>query len=100
MDEGFDRNLQAALETRPVIEQAKGVLMVLRGGSPDQAFEELSYASQKHNIKLYSLATGLIDCVCGRPVGDEAAKAALEAQWGNLLPRRSRPRRIESRESA
>ena len=43
--------LQARLETMPVIEQAKGILMAQsRCGSDDEAFDLLRRASQRSNI--------------------------------------------------
>jgi AmiR/NasT family two-component response regulator len=58
MEGEFSKDLQAALKTRPVIEQAKGVLIGLRGSTPDQAFAELQLVSQTHNLKLNALASG------------------------------------------
>ncbi len=45
-------NLQAALETRAVIEQAKGVLIERYKVTPDQAFRLLAVASMNANRKL------------------------------------------------
>ena len=50
------QNLQAALEHRDVIGQAKGVLMARQGLTADQAFDELRRASQRHNMKLHEIA--------------------------------------------
>jgi GAF domain-containing protein len=58
--EATSRQLQAALESRAVIEQAKGFLVATLGGTPDEAFELLRRASQKQNRKLRDLAVELI----------------------------------------
>ncbi|WP_375487095.1 GAF and ANTAR domain-containing protein [uncultured Jatrophihabitans sp.] len=49
-------NLRQALVNRDVIGQAKGVLMVSRKITADQAFELLSQASQRTNQKLVRIA--------------------------------------------
>jgi ANTAR domain len=87
MSDEFAKDLQAALGTRPVIEQAKGVLIGLRGDTPEQAFAELRHASQTHNVKLHVLASALVDAVGGRRVTDLALEHALLNEWGNLLTR-------------
>ena len=55
--------LRAAMESRAVIEQAKGIIMqVLRCG-PDEAFEILRQQSQHENHKLREIAWELVDRV-------------------------------------
>lgn len=54
------RNLQIAMESRAVIEQAKGVLMAQRGVDGDAAFEILRDASQRYNRKLREIAVGIV----------------------------------------
>lgn len=53
-------NLQAALETRAEIEQAKGVLMERYKLTPDHAFRLLAVASMNANRKLRSVAEDLV----------------------------------------
>jgi len=53
--------LQARLETMPVIEQAKGILMAQYRCSPDEAFELLRRASQRANIKVSDLAAQIVE---------------------------------------
>lgn len=55
------RNLQVAMETRAVIEQAKGVLMAQRRVDADGAFEILRDASQRYNRKLRDIAVGIVE---------------------------------------
>jgi GAF domain-containing protein len=53
-------HLREALESRDVIGQAKGILMVRRGCTPDVAFEALRKVSQHRNIKLRSVAEQVV----------------------------------------
>jgi AmiR/NasT family two-component response regulator len=53
--------LRAMLETMPVIEQAKGILMARCHCGPDEAFDLLRQASQRANIKVHVLARRLVE---------------------------------------
>jgi GAF domain-containing protein len=53
-------NLQAALETRGVIDQAKGILMDRHKLTADQAFQALAQMSMKTNRKLHAVAEDLV----------------------------------------
>jgi GAF domain-containing protein len=53
-------NLQAALETRGVIDQAKGILMNRHKLTADQAFQALAQMSMKTNRKLHAIADDLV----------------------------------------
>jgi GAF domain-containing protein len=53
-------NLQAALATRGVIDQAKGILMDRHKLTADQAFQVLAQMSMKTNRKLYAIADELV----------------------------------------
>jgi GAF domain-containing protein len=66
----FDQamNMRIAMESRAVIEQAKGVLMAQRHVDADQAFEILREASQRYNRKLRDIAFGIVESTAtGRP---------------------------------
>ena len=52
--------MQAAMASRAVIEQAKGILMERRKYTEDQAFTALTRASQNTNIKLRDVADELV----------------------------------------
>jgi len=54
------RNMRVAMESRAVIEQAKGVLMAQRHVDAEQAFEILREASQRYNRKLRDIALGIV----------------------------------------
>src|SRR3954447_19287546 len=91
MDDAFSEQVEAALQTRPVIEQAKGVLVALRGATPEQAFAELSHVSQRHNVKLQRLAAALTRAASGRPIPDLESEDAVLSAWGSLLCRYPHP---------
>jgi GAF domain-containing protein len=55
------RNMGLAMQSRAVIEQAKGVLMAQRHVDAEQAFEILRDASQRYNRKLRDIATGIVE---------------------------------------
>jgi GAF domain-containing protein len=55
------RQLQQAMESRAVIEQAKGILMAAQRCSPDAAFNILVRASQNQNRKLRAIASEIVD---------------------------------------
>lgn len=61
--------LQQAMDSRAVIEQAKGVLMATFAIDADQAFDQLRRASQVENRKLRVIAADVVAAaVAGRPV--------------------------------
>jgi GAF domain-containing protein len=55
------QSLERALETRGVIDQAKGILMARTGADADQAFESLRRASQRSNRKVFDLAQEIVE---------------------------------------
>ena len=60
------QQLEVALESRAVIEQAKGILMAQRDCSDDEAFDMLRRASQRENIKLREVAQRIVTSVSAR----------------------------------
>jgi GAF domain-containing protein len=54
------RHMRLAMDSRAVIEQAKGVLMAQRHIDADQAFDVLRDASQRYNRKLRDIAAGIV----------------------------------------
>ncbi|MEJ5868395.1 ANTAR domain-containing protein [Pseudokineococcus sp. 5B2Z-1] len=58
--------LQEAMRSRAVIEQAKGVLMAVHEVDADEAFTLLAAESQRTNTKLRVLAAGLVARAQGR----------------------------------
>jgi transcriptional regulator with GAF, ATPase, and Fis domain len=61
-------NLQTALASRAVIEQAKGIIVAEHGVTPEVAFKRLSALSQNSNRKLREIAA---DVVAGRVRDDQ-----------------------------
>lgn len=61
-DSAFAR-MQARLETMPVIEQAKGILMAQNRCGPQQAFDLLRRASQSANLRVSVLAAQIVEHV-------------------------------------
>lgn len=55
------QHLQAAMESRAVIEQAKGIIIGERRCSPDEAFRVLTKVSQDSNRKVRDVAAALVD---------------------------------------
>ncbi|HEY7325356.1 MAG TPA: GAF and ANTAR domain-containing protein [Streptosporangiaceae bacterium] len=54
-------NLQIALTSRAVIEQAKGILVAEYGYTPDIAFKRLSVMSQNSNRRVREIAADVVD---------------------------------------
>ncbi len=86
-DEQFERRLKAALKTRPIIDQAKGVLVGVQCESPEAAFAELKYVSERHNLKLSKVAAALVEYAAGHDVEDPELAALVHQQWGNRVTR-------------
>lgn len=53
--------LQGALNSRIVIEQAKGVIVAKSGVTPDEAFEMLRDNARNHRAKLHEVAAGVVE---------------------------------------
>ncbi|MGY1779910.1 ANTAR domain-containing protein [Geodermatophilus sp. SYSU D01036] len=61
--EELSRHLRRAMQSRAVIEQAKGVLMGRHGCTGDEAFAMLASQSQRRNRKLREVAAELVAAV-------------------------------------
>jgi hypothetical protein len=59
-DSAFAR-LAARLDSQPIIEQAKGILMAQVGCTPDEAFRMLRAASQRTNVRVRDLADDIVN---------------------------------------
>ena len=57
---GLVQHLEEALKNRPVIEQAKGMIMAREGVTADEAFDVLRRASQRQNRKLRDIAVEIV----------------------------------------
>ncbi|MDO0925291.1 GAF and ANTAR domain-containing protein [Streptomyces sp. TG1A-8] len=69
----FAKDLQAAMESRTLIDQAIGVIMGRRRCTADEAFGLLRTASQHRNVKLRDLCRELVTSVGGGPPSDGGA---------------------------
>jgi GAF domain-containing protein len=69
----FAAGLERAMESRAVIEQAKGILIARSGCDATEAFSELVRRSQRTNLKLARVAAQLVD----------EARAARDPRAGN-----------------
>uniref|UniRef100_A0AAU2VEA0 ANTAR domain-containing protein n=1 Tax=Streptomyces sp. NBC_00003 TaxID=2903608 RepID=A0AAU2VEA0_9ACTN len=71
--------LRQALQTRPVIDMARGVLMASYQLTPDQAWHVLVDVSQHTNTKLHHLAQSLLGTVQGPPLPAPVRKALRQS---------------------
>ncbi|MEU3628665.1 hypothetical protein BS329_09275 [Amycolatopsis coloradensis] len=71
--------LRRALATQPAIEQAKGMLMLVRQWTPDEAFAALRAISQHNNVKLHDVATVVV------AVGSEGASGSIDGVIGAVV---------------
>jgi GAF domain-containing protein len=69
----------AQLDTMPVIEQAKSVLMAQHGCDPEEAFDLLRQGSQRFNVPVRVLAARVIHRA--QPMGPQAAQVLQETLW-------------------
>jgi hypothetical protein len=81
------KQLRAALCSRDVIGQAKGVLMVLHGCTADEAFMMLRERSQHTNVKLRLVARAVVAERTGRRSPGAAIDPTLTDQEGCNDPR-------------
>ncbi len=68
---GLSQRLSEAMESRAVIEQAKGILMAAQQCSPDEAFDLLVAASQRENVKLREIARRIVTTTAAATSGGE-----------------------------
>ncbi|NLU74220.1 ANTAR domain-containing protein [Streptomyces sp. HNM0575] len=73
--------LRRAMETRPVIDQAHGVLMAAYRCTPDSAWDVLVEVSQRANVKLHKVAAALVATTQGDALPDTLS-AALRTALG------------------
>jgi hypothetical protein len=66
--------LQARLDSMPVIEQAKGILMAQHRCGPDEAFDLLRRASQRANVKVSILAAQIVEQIASSPQPEHSGR--------------------------
>ena len=64
--------LRAQLESLPVIEQAKGIVMAQQRCGPEEAFDLLRRASQRANVKVHVLAVQIVAHIASPPAETSA----------------------------
>ena len=79
--------LRHAIDSRPVIDQARGILMAAHSCTPEQAWHILREASQRTNTKLREVAGALSASTApDGPAPSEALRAALRAAVTRHVP--------------
>ena len=63
----MSQNLQHALASRAVIDQALGIIMGQNRCSAEEAFDILRTTSQNRNVKLRDIAAAMVAAVSGHP---------------------------------
>jgi hypothetical protein len=81
-EDGFNAALAQLVQNRAIIEQAKGMLMLVYGIDAVGAFEKLRWLSQQHNVKLRLLAERIVQDLTAasqqrRPVDPRASDALI-----------------------
>lgn len=76
--DGVNAELQHALESHAVIDQAKGALMLVYGVDDQAAFQMLRAASQQHNIRLRTLAQRFVDALQAAGGLGQQTRAAMD----------------------
>ncbi|MFF9134688.1 ANTAR domain-containing protein [Streptomyces sp. NPDC014806] len=71
--------LRRAMQTRPVIDLARGILMASFGLSAEDAWTVLVLASQNTNIKLHHLARDLVEAVDGDALSESVQEQLAAA---------------------
>ncbi|MEV5099669.1 ANTAR domain-containing protein [Streptomyces rochei] len=69
--------LQEAVVSHAVVDQAVGVVVTLGGLRPDQGFQVLREVSQHTNVKLRQVSEQIVDWVHSEQLSDEI-RAALD----------------------
>ena len=76
--------VEASAESRAVIEQAKGALMLAYGLDSDQAFAMLRWWSRNRNVKVRDLAARLVEIAREGSVTDHELRSSIDAQLHDL----------------
>ncbi|MDX3455684.1 ANTAR domain-containing protein [Streptomyces sp. ME02-8801-2C] len=71
------QQLQQAIESRPIIDQARGILMAVESCTAEQAWDALRDASQRTNTKLREVAEAIVTVSTGGPPPAEPVRRAL-----------------------
>ncbi|MGB5111797.1 MAG: ANTAR domain-containing protein [Mycobacterium sp.] len=86
----IQRRSHVDLTSRKVIDVASGILVGLRGCSPEEAFTELAQVAKQTRAGIGSIATGLVLLASGSSPADHAEAFNV---WGELVG----PRELSAR---
>jgi PAS domain S-box-containing protein len=78
LKETMDAAVKNFAASRAVIEQAKGMLMLVYGISSDRAFDVLTWRSQQTNTKLRTLAQNIVASATGAVAIDDSARQSFD----------------------
>lgn len=78
--------LRRAMQTRPTIDLARGILMASFGLSPEAAWSVLVKTSQNTNIKLHNLAQDLVGSMHGSTLPEQVQQQLAAAVAGASRP--------------
>ncbi|MFJ8590984.1 ANTAR domain-containing protein [Streptomyces sp. NPDC093598] len=78
--------LRRAMQTRPTIDLARGILMASFGLSPEAAWSVLVRTSQNTNTKLHNLAQDLVGTVRGTTLPEQVQEQLAAAVAGTSRP--------------
>ncbi|WP_234379983.1 ANTAR domain-containing protein [Streptomyces sp. CMB-StM0423] len=76
--------LKQAIRTRPVVDQARGVLMTVLHGDADDAWQVLRQTSQHANVPLRDVASWVVSSTGGTPMCEDLRvpmRKAMERVW-------------------
>ena len=76
--------VEASAESRAVIEQAKGALMLAYGLDSDQAFAMLRWWSRNRNVKVRDLAAKLVEIARAGSVTDSELRSNFDMQLHDI----------------
>lgn len=76
--------VEASAESRAVIEQAKGALMLAYGLDSDQAFAMLRWWSRNRNVKVRDLAERLVEVASAGEVSDTDLRHHIDSQLHDI----------------
>lgn len=85
--------LKQAIESRPMVDQARGVLIAVLGADEDEAWQVLLHTSQHANVPLRYVAEALIASATGRPIPDDLRIPLRDAMGRVRSDRRGTPDR-------
>ncbi|WP_407563399.1 ANTAR domain-containing protein [Streptomyces sp. 184] len=77
--------LKQAIKTRPVVDQARGVLMAALDGDADDAWQVLRKTSQHANVPLRDVAASVVSSTGGTPIREDLRvpmREAIRQVWG------------------